>query len=80
VITYLMPVVALVLGVGLLREQLTNGAVAGLLLIGLGAWLATSHQPLNTSTVAVPHPGPGRSQGNPPPRPGVFAGAKQQRR
>jgi drug/metabolite transporter (DMT)-like permease len=79
VITYLMPVVALVLGVGLLGEQLTIGAVAGLLLIGLGAWLATSRQPRTTSTAAAPHAGPGRSQGNPPPHPGMFAGAKQQR-
>lgn len=46
VITYVMPVVALFLGVGLLGERLTIGAVAGLLLIGLGAWLATSRRPL----------------------------------
>ena len=42
VITYLMPAVALFLGVGLLGERLTLGAIAGLILIGLGAWLATS--------------------------------------
>jgi drug/metabolite transporter (DMT)-like permease len=42
VITYVMPVVALLLGVGLLGEQLTIGAVAGLILIAVGAWLATS--------------------------------------
>jgi drug/metabolite transporter (DMT)-like permease len=41
VITYVMPVVALFLGVGLLGERLTIGAVAGLLLIAVGAWLAT---------------------------------------
>lgn len=45
VITYVMPVVALILGIGLLGEQLTVGAVAGLVLIGVGAWLATSRQP-----------------------------------
>jgi drug/metabolite transporter (DMT)-like permease len=63
VITYVMPAVALFLGVGLLGEQLTIGAIAGLLLIGLGAWLATSHQPRNTSTqqhgayrVTMPNP------------------------
>jgi drug/metabolite transporter (DMT)-like permease len=44
VITYLMPVVALFLGVGLLGERLTLGAVAGLILIALGAWLATSRR------------------------------------
>lgn len=42
VITYVMPVVALLLGVGLLGERLTIGAVAGLILIAVGAWLATS--------------------------------------
>ena len=42
VITYVMPAVALFLGVGLLGEQLTAGVVAGLVLIALGAWLATS--------------------------------------
>jgi drug/metabolite transporter (DMT)-like permease len=41
VITYVMPVVALFLGVGLLGERLTVGAIAGLVLIALGAWLAT---------------------------------------
>ena len=46
VITYVMPVVALFLGVGLLGERLTVGALAGLILIALGAWLATSrHTP-----------------------------------
>ena len=49
VITYVMPVVALVLGIGLLAEQLTIGAIAGLVLIGLGAWLATSRKPPNAS-------------------------------
>ncbi len=36
-----MPVVALFLGVGLLGERLTIGAIAGLILIAVGAWLAT---------------------------------------
>jgi drug/metabolite transporter (DMT)-like permease len=44
VITYLMPVVALLLGVGLLGEELTIGAIAGLILIALGAWLATGRR------------------------------------
>jgi drug/metabolite transporter (DMT)-like permease len=44
VITYLMPVVALFLGVGLLGERLTAGAVAGLVLIAVGTWLATSRR------------------------------------
>jgi len=42
-ITYVMPIVALFLGVGLLGERLT-GAIAGLILIVLGAWLATSQR------------------------------------
>jgi drug/metabolite transporter (DMT)-like permease len=45
VITYVMPVVALFLGVALLGERLTVGAVAGLVLIAVGAWLATSRRP-----------------------------------
>jgi drug/metabolite transporter (DMT)-like permease len=44
VITYVMPVVALALGAGLLKEKLTTGAIAGLVLIALGAWLATGHR------------------------------------
>jgi len=53
VITYVMPVVALFLGVGLLGEQLTVGAIAGLLLIGLGAWLAASSPPPSTSATRL---------------------------
>jgi hypothetical protein len=46
-----MPVVALLLGVGLLGETLTIGAIAGLILIALGAWLATGrHRQARTST------------------------------
>ena len=41
-ITYVMPVVALALGVGLLAEPLTAAAVTGLVLIALGTWLAAS--------------------------------------
>jgi drug/metabolite transporter (DMT)-like permease len=42
VTTYVNPVVAVILGVALLGEQLGPGAVAGLLLILAGSWLATS--------------------------------------
>jgi drug/metabolite transporter (DMT)-like permease len=41
VITYINPVVALALGVAILGEQVTAGAVAGLLLILAGSWLST---------------------------------------
>jgi drug/metabolite transporter (DMT)-like permease len=39
-----MPVVALLLGVGVLGEKLTAGTIAGLILIALGAWLATARR------------------------------------
>jgi drug/metabolite transporter (DMT)-like permease len=41
VITYVNPVVALALGVAILGEHVTTGAVAGLLLILAGSWLST---------------------------------------
>ena len=41
IITYVNPVVALALGVAILDEHLTTGAVAGLLLILAGSWLST---------------------------------------
>jgi len=40
-ISYVVPVVALVLGVSLLGEILTIGAAVGLVLIASGTWLAT---------------------------------------
>ena len=58
VITYAMPVVALILGVALLGEKLTLGAIAGLILIAVGAWLATGHR----------LPGQGRGRYRQPPR------------
>ena len=41
VVTYVNPVIALGLGVAVLGEQVTAGAVGGLLLILAGSWLAT---------------------------------------
>ena len=41
VITYVNPIVALALGVAILGEHVTAGAVAGLLLILAGSWLST---------------------------------------
>ena len=60
-VTYLMPVVALFLGVALLGERLTIGAVAGLVLIAIGAWLATSRgapddRPLSRRSGSEHHP------------------------
>jgi drug/metabolite transporter (DMT)-like permease len=41
VITYVNPVIAVALGVALLGERPGTGAIAGLLLILAGSWLAT---------------------------------------
>lgn len=41
VITYINPIVAVALGVAILGEQLTAGAIAALLLILAGSWLST---------------------------------------
>lgn len=41
VITYVNPIVALALGVAILGEAVTAGAIAGLLLILAGSWLST---------------------------------------
>jgi drug/metabolite transporter (DMT)-like permease len=41
VFTYINPIIAVALGVALLDERLTAGAVAGMLLILAGSWLAT---------------------------------------
>jgi drug/metabolite transporter (DMT)-like permease len=69
VITYVMPVVALFLGIGLLGEQLTTGTIVGLILIGLGAWLATSRKPSTTSGDQELPALPRQSQGSPAPAP-----------
>jgi drug/metabolite transporter (DMT)-like permease len=53
VITYVNPVVAVVLGVVLLGEDVTAGAVAGLLLILAGSWLATGGGPPGRPRVVV---------------------------
>jgi drug/metabolite transporter (DMT)-like permease len=50
VITYLNPVVALLLGVMLLNEPLTPGMLAGFALVLLGSYLATSRNILNGGT------------------------------
>ena len=65
VITYVMPAVALFLGIGLLGEQLTVGVVAGLALIALGAWLATSR----AAPQRPSRPDPGRGSRCAPGRP-----------
>jgi drug/metabolite transporter (DMT)-like permease len=74
VITYVMPVVALVLGVALLGEQLTIGAIAGLPLIGLGAWLATRRHPSRHGTGADVQDGRSTGPANKAGRGGETAG------
>lgn len=68
-ITYVMPVVALVLGVRLLGERRAAGAIAGLILIAFGAWLATSQHTPGEMLASVgrrlarrSEPSPGRSR------------------
>ena len=67
VITYLMPVVALALGVAVLGEQVTAGVIAGLVLIAAGAWLATA-RPRRARPDRRGHRGrAGRATGSPAP-------------
>jgi hypothetical protein len=66
VITYLMPVAAFLLGVGAAAGTLTIGAIAGLILIALGALLATGrHRQARTET-AKPRPCPHDTTAPPP--------------
>ncbi len=61
-ITYVNPIVAVALGVALLGESLTFAAVAGLLLILAGSWLATgggAPPGLNAALGRSPRPRPG---------------------
>ena len=52
IITYVNPIVAVALGVALLDESLGAGAVAGLLLILAGSWLATGGRPPRKRTIS----------------------------
>ncbi len=69
VITYVMPVVALFLGVALLGERLTVGAVAGLVLIAVGAWLATSGRAPSADADSGGRQGGAQSRGDEPSQP-----------
>jgi drug/metabolite transporter (DMT)-like permease len=53
VITYVNPVVAVALGVAILGESPGAGAIAGLLLILAGSWLATDGRPPPGPTAIV---------------------------
>jgi drug/metabolite transporter (DMT)-like permease len=73
VITYINPIVAVALGVTLLDERLGAGAVAGLLLILAGSWLATDGRlPPGLAAVAARvglRPRPARRETRGAPRP-----------
>ena len=64
VITYVNPVIAVLLGVVVLGEQPGTGAVAGLLLILAGSWLSTGGRlpPLGRSLEVCPDPSAGRDR------------------
>jgi drug/metabolite transporter (DMT)-like permease len=59
IITYVNPIVAVALGVTLLDESIGTGAVAGLLLILAGSWLATGGRPPRSRSEAIVEPAPG---------------------
>jgi drug/metabolite transporter (DMT)-like permease len=72
VITYVNPIVALALGVAILGEHVTAGAVAGLLLILAGSWLSTDGRvPPGLAAIATrlgrrrPEPAAGRAVSRP---------------
>jgi ABC-type nickel/cobalt efflux system permease component RcnA len=80
VITYVMPGVALLLGVGLLGETLTIGAIAGLILIALGAWLATGrHRQARASTEDSKNHGHARTSPQPRRRQPIQRSRRSQR-
>ena len=72
VITYVAPVVAVALGVAVLGERLGTGAIAGLLLILAGSWLATDGRLRSTRSRAAASPmarrAPEAGARAPPPR------------
>ena len=54
VITYVAPVVAVIVGVAFLDERPGAGAIVGLALILLGSWLATRASPATQGAAGVP--------------------------
>jgi drug/metabolite transporter (DMT)-like permease len=59
IITYVNPVVAVGLGVALLDESIGPGAIAGMLLILAGSWLATGGRPPGTRREPMVEAAPG---------------------
>jgi drug/metabolite transporter (DMT)-like permease len=69
IITYVNPIVALALGVAVLGESITAGAVAGLLLILAGSWLSTDGRLPPGLASLVGRVGGGRRAADRPTRP-----------
>jgi drug/metabolite transporter (DMT)-like permease len=81
VITYVNPIVALALGVAILGEDVGAGAIAGLLLILAGSWLATGGFADRVVTVdELPSPGGPRAPGAGEPIEPARAGSGANRR
>ena len=72
VITYLNPVVAAALGVGLLDERVTAGMLVGFPLVLLGSWLATRRS-RGVTAGDPPAPTRGRGRQRPPRGPATAA-------
>lgn len=51
---YFVPIVAIVLGVGLLGERISPGAVVGTVLVLIGAWLTSRSEKVALPRVAIP--------------------------
>ena len=66
IITYIIPVVSTALGIGLLDESVAIVSVIGMLLVFVGAWLA-SRAEVATPTQQADDPYPTRTDGSPPP-------------
>jgi EamA-like transporter family len=71
VITYINPVIALALGVVVLGESPGAGAIAGLLLILAGSWLATDDRLPPNPTAIVTRWRTRRARGEPVTEPSV---------
>lgn len=54
VVSYLVPVVAIVLGVGILGEVVTGAELAGMVLVLAGAWLITGREPRRAERAGMP--------------------------
>jgi drug/metabolite transporter (DMT)-like permease len=56
VVSYLVPVVAILLGVGVLGESIARSELIGMTLVLAGAWLISGREPRRREAVAAEHP------------------------